>query len=409
MVPRILPDPDDAPQGPPAMRAAILPSRRAAADACRRAIRRGHGPLLLTGAAGSGKTWLWRHLALDADGGDRWIGVDAAPDLDGPGLCRVILRGIGRVDAAPIDDPRTALRLELAEQADEGMRWSLALDEGQNASDAALEEFRLLSNRLGTSEGFRSMLLSGRTGLARRLGERVWASLEGRLSSHVRLGPIDAEDAEFLLGGSPDRSPSRAEIERLHARSGGNPARLIRMADARDDRPVLDVPIPLRRPEPIADPDHRPGALTVGERPPLRFEDGMIEVGWDDADADADEPLDIETAADAMAGSRLEARLLRGASASEDAASRRRTPPEGTAPIVDTYAALQAEAEWARAVASAGRLEGIDRREYGPSIRAERAEESPTLRPGKLRAENGQEFAPYGRLFAQLNAAGDSD
>ena len=298
---------------------------------------------------------------------------------------------------------------------------SLVLDEAQSAADAALEEFRLLSNRLGAADGFRGMVLSGRTSLARRLGGRPWASLESRLSTHVRLGPIDAEDAACLLRLALRDTPSTAEIERLHARSGGNPARLIRLADLADDRPPIAAPSPapvFREANDGApahdseEPDSRSAGMPNVDRPPLRFEDGMIEVGWDDLVDD--EPIDDEIDDGPNPGSSLEARLLRHAEASADApVVPRHVVAEGTAPIVDPYAALQSRAEWSRAVATSVRPEGPKAGsavETRPSVAADRAERSPAgTRSQHVRAENGQEFAPYGRLFAQLNAAGDSE
>ena len=433
MDPRTGPGPDIDPQGPPPSdrHAAVLPSRVGAAADCRRAIRRGLGPVLLTGAAGSGKSWLWTHLALEPARDLRWLGVDAAPDLDGYGLCRAILDGLGRFDSGSILEPRSALRSELAEQSAEGTRWVFVLDEAQNASDVALEEFRLLSNRLGASGGFRGMVLSGRTGLARRLGDRAWASLESRLSSHVRLGPIDAEDAAFLLRLPSGDTPSTAEVERLHARSGGNPARLIRLADLDNDRspiaaspsrssrrvPIdeataIDAEAPVARPA-VMPAVARPAVMPAVERPPLRFEDGMIEVGWDDQGED--DPLDDESADEPIAGSMLEARLLRQSDERDAIApdSARRSVAEGTAPIVDPYAAIQAEAEWSRAIASTMRPETSRARPVigaGPRVSSDRVEGTPgSPRSSNVRAENGQEFAPYGRLFAPLNAAGDSE
>src|SRR4051794_19238574 len=55
-----------------------LPSRAAALGACREALA-GRGPILVTGAAGVGKTWLIGRLIEGSPLG--WVAIDAAPDM----------------------------------------------------------------------------------------------------------------------------------------------------------------------------------------------------------------------------------------------------------------------------------------------------------------------------------------
>ena len=66
----------------------VLPSRRPALELVRDSLD--NGPILLTGEAGTGKTWLWRHLAAEAGAGRSWIEVDLTPSDDPSAFLRMI-------------------------------------------------------------------------------------------------------------------------------------------------------------------------------------------------------------------------------------------------------------------------------------------------------------------------------
>src|SRR5436309_2867506 len=77
----------------------VLPSRRPSLDACRGAIEA--GPILLTGDAGVGKTWLWRRIAAESPPSRRWLGVDLTP-ADGPAdFYRLVGHGLGLAEPGP--------------------------------------------------------------------------------------------------------------------------------------------------------------------------------------------------------------------------------------------------------------------------------------------------------------------
>ena len=365
----LAPVPDcDGPAARRAERAAVEPvlaGRAKALADCRAAVLRGRGPVLLTGEAGSGKTWLWRRLASACPEAGRWLGVDASPTDDGAALIRRVLRSLGRDDPAGLDDPDAALAEELAERAEEGRRWVLVVDEAQNLGDPALEAFRLLTNRHGTIGGFAGLLLVGRTGLSRRLAARRWESLDARIALHARLGPIDADEAAVLLAWSlPGRAWGRDRLDTLHAQVLGNPSRLLRLAD--QDRPAPAAPSAAQhRPRPAAVEPRPPARPFVEapvpmldrERPPLRFEDGLIEVGWEGPEDDAPEPTAPEpaTAAPAPIPEPAPEPASVVAESGPEVPAQAEAPVEryGIEAIEDPYAALQARDEWSRARESA--------------------------------------------------------
>jgi general secretion pathway protein A len=363
----------------------VLPSRRPALEALRAAIAAGRGPALLTGEAGSGKTWLVARLIAESDGprSPRWVSVDVAPTTAPADLLRGIAIGLGLDTAsdASADAVRQVVALTLAERAAEGRRWALVVDEAHLAGVELLEEVRILSNRLGRADGFASLVLIGQTSLARRLATRPLAGLDSRLSARVTLGPIDADEAAALLaqpGEGPSSVRSAEEVERLHRDAIGNPGRLLRLHAA------TAIPRPHRRPEPT--PVVIPATSTgiVPTKPPLRVEDGLIEVGWE-AESSSEPEASTEPEPEPVAEA--------GPLAAADREPRRK-PLGVDEPIDDPYATLQAWSEWAT-------NQGRGPMDV-PSGRPGRSALSPVQADPDLRAEGPQEFAPYSQLFSRL-------
>ena len=191
----------------------VLPSRRGALAACRDAL--GSGPVLLTGAAGVGKTWLGRLLAAE-DGRRRWVCVDAAPGMSAEDFLRAFAAAIG-ADAPPgsAGTVRLAVREALRAASLDGATVALVLDEAHLPTDDVLEEVRLLANRLGRDDGPAALVVSGQTLLARRLDARALDALESRLAARVHLLPLDLDEAAALLESRAGRTlPETATASR---------------------------------------------------------------------------------------------------------------------------------------------------------------------------------------------------
>ncbi|HEX8201567.1 MAG TPA: ATP-binding protein, partial [Isosphaeraceae bacterium] len=209
----------------------VLPSRAAAIKACRAALAEGAGPVLLTGAAGTGKTWLWKHLAAGWVGDGRWLGVDLTPRSDAGEFFGRIGHALGLPEADAIEEARRAVADELRERAVDGRRWLLVVDEAHNASAELLEEIRVLSNRLGRPDGVAGIVLVGQTALARRIETRPLAALEARLAARIHLRALDVDEARLFLSQQiAGRSWTWPQVEVLHREAAGNPQRLLRLA-----------------------------------------------------------------------------------------------------------------------------------------------------------------------------------
>jgi type II secretory pathway predicted ATPase ExeA len=405
-------------------------SRRRALDRLRGAFRGGPiGPVLITGEPGAGKTWLVRRLVEGLPAGWRPASVELSTALDGLELLRLVGDGLGLAMPDRLGAARLALGAGLRDAHADGRKWWLIVDEAQRAGAEVREEIQVLSNLLGGAGGFDGLILLGRTELARELasrGPRAWSS---RLAMHIHLPPLDLDEARELL--KRDGRLTEPELEEIHRDALGNPRAIRRLAEARawESRPsgaeastacrpagTFRLPRPgprgevrvKARPDRAAAPDGpgipspaeesastppRPASL-LPARPPIRIEDGLVEVGWE-GDLEA-EPTRPETPT-------IESETV-GASFETD-------PSEQL--VEDRYAALQAWAEWSR------NREGSPPPPLEPSADFDEGTTGPGTDPGSyaaagpredagpesapsVRAETSHDFAPYSQLFTRL-------
>ncbi len=354
----------------------VLPSRRGAMAACQEVLD--GGPILLTGAAGVGKTWLLEMLAKQ--NGDRsWISLDCAPCMTPEDFLYTFATAMGSVPASSsVGAIRIALDLGIREAREDGMPVALAFDEAHLASDMLLEEIRLIANRMGNGRGLASLVISGQSSLSRRIDSKLLAALETRLAARVHLLPLDlTETGQILSEMRPGLASDRDLLERLHRDASGNPARLIRAINRLPDA---------RTPMPQA--IHRDPEPMIPAKPPLRVEDGLIEVGWD-SDSDSDSESETDMVPEYMSSSLVHEGV---------------NPQNDEEPIEDHYAALQAWDEWAR---NQGRFdletatlpesdELQDEDEDGPVGRTALG-----VAPG-LWSEGKHGFGPYSQLFSRM-------
>jgi type II secretory pathway predicted ATPase ExeA len=383
----------------------VLPSRGEAIERLRAALAIAEGPSLVTGEAGVGKTWLWRRLQAEMAPPWRWASVDLTPATDATEFFRLIGYGLGLTGRAALGESRLDLADFLKERAADGDRWILVVDEAQNLSISVAEEVRVLANRLGRSDGFAGLLLVGQTALGRRLSTRPLAALEARLAVQVHLRPLDIEEASELLSRlHPGRSWEGEWLERQHRDTGGNPRRLLLAMPA--EAPALPstprgtqtrlVPSPARATSP-SDPPAPPApdwerTVVGASKPPLRVEEGVIEVGWEPSSATE---LDPSPSAAPQRRSDRAAETSAVATASEEA-------------IDDHYAALQA---WNERAQNQGRTPTTGSIAPEPASGNPADDDGPLPvepQPASVCAEDQHEFAPYSQLFSRLKPTGDS-
>lgn len=395
-----------------------LPSRAAALNTLLPALRSQLGLVVVTGEAGVGKSWLGERLRAEVPAHWNGAAIDPSPANSAVEFYRLVGHALGLSTADDLGSLRLALADFLKESSAEGRAWVLTIDEAHGLTLEVLEEIRLLSNRLGRPDGFAGLILLGQTSLARRLASRALASLAARIAARAHLRALDIEETESLVAQVAPTLAARSEtLEFLHREVGGNPKRLLNAArlprlttpPTRPSAPPFEAPpgrttLPLEEPESASAPAAATEPPTVphwespvlGEgKPPLRIEEGLIEVGWEPDSELADPALDASLDSDSDSDPAL------------DSAEASLAPQDDEA-IQDRYAALQAWNEWARnqGRTPTGALDApVEPRTdgsntLGDEVREDFTESSP-IPPG-VWADGQQSFAPYSQLFSRL-------
>jgi hypothetical protein len=397
--------------------------------------------------------------------------VDATSGLTAIGFLQLVgnALGVDRVDSVAAG--RLGISGMLSEDALEGRSWSVVVEDAHLASPEVWEEIRALSNHLGEAGGLSSLILAAHSELLGRMGTRELAVISGRISDHFHLPPLDVDECRALLGESAlpgIESLDESTLQAIHRDARGNCGEILRLARRRltSTPPLRDTPRPVgltgRRdpaetppgphienvepavplispPQPISAasdpivaridselpvPTVRPEARSdrplplLPSRPPLRLEEGLIEVGWKGDETPLNAMAEAFEVAPRVPDPRAEAARL-----DESTSAASRLEHAEAAPLLDEdaedeelaeewvndpYAALQAWAEWARSrgTESTG--------EAGPLVQADptdptRVDDRPSG-PGSsvapssgttIRAEPQHEFSPYGQLFSE--------
>jgi general secretion pathway protein A len=405
----------------------VLPSRRDALAGIVSALEARGGPVLLTGEPGAGKTWLCRRLRSTTPPPFRWAAVDLGPAIAPGEFYDLILHAMGADEVSGPAGARMALTDLLSDEAADGERWGLIVEEGQNASVGVLEELRVLGNRVGEPGAFAGLVLSGQNPLARRLSMRPLAALDARIVARFHLRRLEVEELRAWLGRlEPGRDWDADSIEQLHRETGGHPRRVLsRVGRWSVVSPALSAsalrPLAARRAVTVAGAEPSTSTVSAGTtpweppsvapvKPPLRVGDGMIEVGWDAA-------TEQEAATEPEAGAGTSLRPTSPVPAADAAAAPDVDRPragESEERIEDHYAALQAWTEWARnqgrdpvgsSAAPVPSEAGPGTPGYAdaqPDLELDPARPSASQGHPSVWAEAQHEFAPYSQLFTRL-------
>jgi type II secretory pathway predicted ATPase ExeA len=408
----------------------VVFSRRGALERLRAALGGpDDGPVLITGEAGSGKTWLARRFASQLPTGWRVSHIDLGAAMNALEFLRLVGHSLGVSIGNRLATARLRCEAALDDEAAEGRKWVLVIDEAHRGAPSVWDEIQAIVNRQGRPGAFAAVLVVGRTSLARDLRAASVDGFAPRLLAHLHLLPLDLDEARELLGG--ENVTDERLLEELHRDARGNAGMLLRLARTRpelwrtspaaaphrlshpataalewtssadvvrgDDPKYEQEPIPHGSPRvSLEAPSRSAGAALIPSKPPLRIEDGLVEVGWDG---------DL--------GSELDLADLESAS-SEPAAAVERTYQEE--PIDDHYATLQARDEQLRnqdrlaalsdesagALAHPATAEAEETAESDAETESTPTKAESALPASGIRAEGQHEFAPYSQLFNRL-------
>ncbi|MXO56868.1 XrtA/PEP-CTERM system-associated ATPase [Pontixanthobacter gangjinensis] len=130
------------------------------------------GFIVITGEVGAGKSTLVAHLMQKIDREQMTVGQVVTSNLDGEELVHVVAQSFGlEVQGHDKASALGAIENFLHEEAREGRRTLLIVDESQNLSVEALEELRMLSNFQLGSHPLLQLLLLGQPEFKQVLAE----------------------------------------------------------------------------------------------------------------------------------------------------------------------------------------------------------------------------------------------
>jgi type II secretory pathway predicted ATPase ExeA len=202
-----------------------------------RALDDGEGPVLLTGAPGTGKTLLC-HCLLERLGPDVTSAFLTQGHFGGrAGLLQAILYDLSLPhEGRGEQELRLSLTHHLLSNYAEGRRAVLVVDEAQHLSPDLLEELRLLGNLEARQGKAVQVVLAAQPSLLVTLGRSDLASLSQRLAVRATVEPMSiAEAADYLVhqvrvaGGRPDDVIAE-EARELLARGTRGVPRLLNQA-----------------------------------------------------------------------------------------------------------------------------------------------------------------------------------
>lgn len=198
-------------------------------------FEKGNGFTMLTGEVGTGKTLLSRALIHQLR--DTTSALLLFPALEGRELFEAIAEEFG-LEVQPGSTTKmvvSQLVNFLIENARQGKRALLVLDEAQNASITALEGIRMLSNFERDSGKLIQIMLVGQPELKTKLQQDSCRQINQRISAHLELDGLMANEvAKYVrhrievAGGSNFVSFNADAIQMMYSLSNGLP-RLINL------------------------------------------------------------------------------------------------------------------------------------------------------------------------------------
>ena len=202
-------------------------------------MAQGEGFIVITGEIGSGKSTMVAHLMKKVDPEQMTVGQVVTSNLDGGELVHLVAQSFG-LNVAGQDKASALGAIEsfLHEEARDGRRCLLVVDEAQNLSFEALEELRMMSNFQLGSHPLLQQLLLGQPEFKQTLAQHDrLEQLRQRVIAAHHLTPMEVQEVapyiEHRLGlvnwkGTPSFDPKI--FPAIHEASGGIPRRVNQIA-----------------------------------------------------------------------------------------------------------------------------------------------------------------------------------
>lgn len=202
-------------------------------------LAQGEGFIVITGEVGSGKSTLVAHLTATIDPRQLTVAQVVTSKLDEEEIVHVVAQAFG-LDIEGHDKASALGGIEafLHDEAREGRRCLLIVDEAQNLSIPALEELRMLSNfQLGNHPLLQTLLLGQPEFRATLQGHESLEQLRQRVIAAHHLEPMEKGEIEPYIihrlekvGWNGNPAFDQRVFADLHEASGGIPRRVNQIA-----------------------------------------------------------------------------------------------------------------------------------------------------------------------------------
>jgi type II secretory pathway predicted ATPase ExeA len=155
---------------------------------------------VITGAVGSGKTTLVRHLLRKVDPRQTNVGLISNTPRDRDELLQWIMMSLNLPHERPIPSLLKIFQDFLYNQRARGRRTLLIVDEAQNLGEAALESLRMLSNVNVDKDQFLQSILVGQPQLRETLLRPELLQFAQRVSSDFHLKALSRDEVGEYIG-----------------------------------------------------------------------------------------------------------------------------------------------------------------------------------------------------------------
>ena len=203
-------------------------------------LAQGEGFVVITGEVGAGKSTLVAHLMATIDPARLTAAQIVTSKLDGAEIVHVVAQAFGlMVEGHDKASALGAIEAFLHDEAREGRRCLLIVDESQNLDISALEELRMLSNfQLGSHPLLQTLLL-GQPEFREVIGEHdQLEQLRQRVIASHHLDAMQAKEVQPYIehrmkrvGWEGNPSFDQRVFAEIHEATGGVPRRINQIAN----------------------------------------------------------------------------------------------------------------------------------------------------------------------------------